>query len=669
MGAFNIDLEHVDTSLDLNEYKGDLIPDIDLNENNTLLKLMRFRYREWGDKKVWMTHKDFGIWQPFSWKDCYEHIELVHLGLVSLGLEPGDMVGIIGDTDPRWFWAEFAVVAAKGIVAGMYTDYHYEEVKYILGFSKAKFAFAKDQEMMDKIVVNVEKGFLPNLKKVIYWEAKGLWFYDYDWMLSYDELEELGREYKKSHPNLFEENIDRTEPDEPACVMLSSGTTRMTEDGVPRSQMGQMTHRAIMANMLGLFRLAPWKESDRWLSFLSPAWAEQYFGITTALLFGTEVAFPEEPETSMSDIREIGPQALLFGARLWDAKIREASGRLADSSWFKKIFYDLFLPIGEKMAPYNMTKRKAPLWLRIAYKLGYWIVFRPMRDQMGLLTPIQCLNGGSTLSPDSLRWFHALGVPVKQIYGTTEAGLHSIHPDDDIDGETVGKIVNLDWVKISEEGEVLLRGAIMGCGYLNDLEAWEKNFDDEGWYHTGDAGHINEKGHLIFYDRMKDMVTVPSGRKFSPQYVEARLNHSRFISDCLVIGGEDKEFVSAIVMIDYENAGDWAEKRHIAYTTYPDLSQKPKIYDLVREDMVRVNQYLAEDIKIRKFCNLHKEFDPDDAEMTRSGKIRRKFMEERYHELIETIYSGEEKYETEAPVKYRDGRTGKIRTAVSVKTV
>jgi len=667
MGKIEIDLKHVDTSLDLNEFKEDICPDLDLNENNTLPKVMRARVRQWGGEKIWMTHKDFGIWQPYTWKDCYERIELVHLGLVSLGLEPGDVVGIIGDNDPRWFWAEFAVQVGRGIVAGMYTDYHYAEVKYVLGFSKATFAFAKDQEMVDKIVH--EKDNLPNLKKCIYWESKGLWFYEQPWLMSYDELEDLGREYKKSHPTLFDENIDKGQPDEPAVIMLSSGTTRMTEDGVPRSQMGQMTHRAVMANLIGIFKLDAWYPTDRWLSYLSPAWGEQYFGLTGGLLSGLEVDFPEEPETINNDIREIGPQALLFPARLWEARIAEVFSRLKDSSRFKRFFYNRFLPLGYKMADYVMTGKKAPLWLSILNKIGYWLVFRPLRDQMGLLHLRHGYNAGATLGPESLRWLHALGIPVKQLYGTTEAGIHCIHPDGDIDYETVGKVLKPEWITVSKEGEILMRGPILGCGYLNDLGAWEKVFDEEGWYHTGDAGHINENGHLIFYDRMKDMVTMPTGRKFSPQYVESRLKFSEFITDCIVLGGEDKAFVSAIVTVDYANAGDWAEKHRVPYTTYPDLSQKSQIYDLVKEEVERVNLYLADDIKIKKFANLHKEFDADDAELTRSGKIRRKFFEERYAELIATIYSDAEKYETEAPVKYRDGRTGKIRTSVTIKTV
>lgn len=641
--------------------------DIDIEKHNTIPKLLRHQVQKYGDKKTYMCHKDFGIWNSYTWKDAYEHVELVHLGLKKLGLKEGDVVSCIGDNDPRWFWAEYAVQIGRGIVAGMYVDYHYAEVKYVLGWSKARFAFAKDQEMVDKIIEVKES--LPNLEKVFYWDEKGLWFYDIPWLMSYDELEEMGREYKKSHPTLFEENINKTEPDDIATIMLSSGTTRMTDDGVPRSQMGMMTHRALLLNVIEIMRLDPWYESDRWVSYLSPAWGEQYFGITFPLLSGTEICFPEQPETITHDIREISPQVLLFTARLWEMMVSGVLSKINDARWINRFLYNMCLPIGHKMADLLMARKRIPLWVHVVYKIADWIVFRALRDNMGLKKIRHAYNAGSILGPDAIRFFHAIGIPLKQLYGSTEIGIHTIHPDDDINYETVGKILNTEYMKISDEGEILVRGPMLGRNYLNDEEAWKKNFDEEGWYHTGDSGHIDEKGHLVFYDRMKDMVTLSTGKKFAPQYVESRLKFSAYIKDCLVLGGEDREFVSALLTIDYENVGNWAEDRHIGYTTYVDLSQKPQVYELVRKDLERVNRYLSEDVRIIKFANFHKEFDADDAEVTRSGKIRRKFMESSYSGLIDAIYSNTDTYEMEAPVKYRDGRTGSIKTHVRIETV
>ncbi|RLB29771.1 MAG: long-chain fatty acid--CoA ligase, partial [Deltaproteobacteria bacterium] len=254
-------------------------------------------------------------------------------------------------------------------------------------------------------------------------------------------------------------------------------------------------------------------------------------------------------------------------------------------------------------------------------------------------------------------------------YGTTEIGLHCVHPDDEIDHETVGKVLNPEYMRISEDGEIQVKGPLMAKTYFGDEEGWKNNFTADGWFRTGDAGRIDEKGHLIFYDRLKDMIKLKNGHSFPPQYIESRIKFSPFIKDCLVIGDENKDFPSAIIVIDYENVGDWAEKNHVGYTTYVDLSQKPEVYELIRTDIEKVNEKLDPKGKIARFVNLHKEFDADDAELTRSGKIRRKYMEEKYSDLIDVIYSDKNTYSVEAAVKYRDGRTGKIKTEVYIQNL
>ena len=636
--------------------------------NNTLPKILCANVQKYGEKKILMSHKRFGLWNAYTWKQVYENTELVFLGLKSMGMETGDVVGIIGDNDPRWFWAEYATQCARGITIGMYIDYHYEEVKYVLGFSKAKYAFAKDQEMVDKILHVKED--LPHLKKVIYWEEKGLWFYDYPWLMSYDELQGLGREYKLEHPELFERSIDETRPDDPACVMLSSGTTRMTEDGVPRSQMAVMTHASIIDNLFGIFEYDPWLDTDEWVSYMSPAWGEQYFGICGPLLSGAEICFPESPETVDADIRERAPEALIYPSVVWENKMSEITKSINNARWINKFIFKKSLSIGNKMV--DATKggnNQIPIWLKIVWKICYWTVYRHLHDNLGLKNIRHAYNAGSLLAPELARFFLAIGITLKQLYGTTETGLNCIHPDDEIDYETVGKILYPDNLKISDDEEILLKGSVLACTYLNDEEAWKENFDEDGWFHTGDAGRINKRGHLIFYDRFKDLIHLKTGKAFSPQYIEARLKFSSWIGNCIVIGGEDKDFVSVIIIIDYNIVGQWAEDRHIGYTTFVDLSQKPQVYKLIREAIEDINKNLDDEVQIKKFVNLHREFDADDAEITRSGKIRRKFLEERYQDLIDFMYSGGKEYEVTASVKYKDGRVGQIRATVQVEKI
>lgn len=639
--------------------------DITNERTNTLPKTFRFRVEKYGHKKIFMRHKDYGLWNSYTWQECFERTEKVFLGLVRMGFVENDVIGIMGDNDPKWFWAEYATQAGKGIVVGLYVDYHYAEVKYVLNFSNAKFVFAKDQEMVDKILE--VKDSLPHLQKIFYWDPRGLWFYDDPLLMSYDDLEKQGDDYKKKYPDLFKQNIDRTKPDDIACIMLSSGTTRMTEDGVPRSQMGMMTHKSIMLNLMGIFKYDPWYPEDRWVSYMSPAWGEQYFGITGPLIAGCEICFPEKPETIDHDIREIGPQALLFPARLWESKVSEVFSRMNDAFIINRWLFQMALPIGERMADYRLKGQMPSSWLKILYKFCDVLVFAGLRDNMGLKYARHVYNSGALLGPDSARFFHTIGLTLKQLYGTTEIGLHCVHPDDEIDPETVGKVLNPEYMRISENNEIQVSGPLMAKTYFGDDESWKENFTEDGWFQTGDAGRIDERGHLIFYDRLKDMIELKSGHSFPPQYIESRIKFSPYIKDCLVIGDRDKEYPSAIIIIDYENVGDWAEKNHVGYTTFVDLSQKPQVYELIKADIEKVNKKLEEPGKIAKFVNLHKEFDADDAELTRSGKIRRKYMEEKYGDLVKVIYSDEDVYSVKASVKYRDGRAGTIKTEVHIQ--
>ncbi|MEW6033261.1 MAG: AMP-binding protein [Chloroflexota bacterium] len=635
---------------------------------DTLPKLLRAQYQKYGDKKVAMRKKEFGIWNEYTWKDSYQHVRRVSLGLVSIGLKPGDVVAIVGDSDPQWFWAEYATQAAGGIAVGMYVDAHFTEIKYLLSHSEAKFVFAKDQEQVDKVLE--VKGDLPALQKVIYWEAKGLWYYDLPFLMSWEELEGLGKKYDEEHPAAFDENIDRTKPDDIAVLCYTSGTTRATEDGIAKQKGVMLSHGFLITNASAWHEVDPWFDNDVWLSFVPPAWgAEQITGIAGCLLSGTEVNFPEEPETVTENIREVGPQILFMGARLWENYASLTQSKNNDTTRLKRWLFNTFLRVGYRRADLKFQGKRPSIIERGLFSIADWLVFRPLRDKLGMLRLRSGFQAGSSLSADTLKFFHAIGVNLKQLYGLTEGGVFCFHTDDDIDPETVGRPIHMDWVRISPQGEILLTGPLRSKGYYKDPEATRELIDSEGWLHTGDSGHINEKGHLVFYDRIKEMVELSSGRKFAPSYIEGKLRFSPYVKDVMVMGGPDKPFVSAMVNIDFENVSDWAEEHRINYTTFVDLSQKEQVYDLILKDMERVNRYLPDEMKVRKFVNLHKEFDPDEAELTRSRKLRRKFVENRYADVIGAIYGGKEGFDIEAPVKYRDGRTGIIKTTIRVKSV
>ncbi len=639
---------------------------------DTLPKLLKRNYEKYGDKKVALRVKDRGIWQRYTWKDYYEKVKYFSLGLVSLGLEPGDKVSILGENKPEWFWAELAVQAARGTVVGIYTDSLPVEIGYFVKHSDSKFVIAHDQEQVDKFLLPYKdregnehpplKDELPLLKRIIYWDPKGLWNYDDPILMSFDRVIELGKEYEKFHPGLFEKNIEEGRPDDIGVFCYTSGTT-----GLPKAAMlRQSSLRAVVDSWIGVDK---WNDTDRYVSFLPPAWiTEQAIGIAGGLASGMEVNFPEEPETVQENIREIGASVLFFGPRQWESIIRLVQAKIIDTSPLRRFFYYLFLPVGYKVAEIKLQRKKPNLLWQILYFLANLIVFRPLKDKVGLLKIRCAYTAGAAVSPDILHYFQAIGVNIKQLYGGSEQGLVTLHRDGEIKWETSGPSMPGMEIRLSEEGEIIVRGENMFAGYYKNPEATREKIRN-GWYYTGDFGYLDEDTHLVVIDRMEDLKGLKGGRKFSPQYTEIRLRFSPYIKDALVIGGEDKDYVSAIINIDLGNVGRWAEAKRIPYTTFTDLSQKPEVIELIKSEIQKVNQSLPEWTRIRKFVNLHKEFDPDEAELTRTRKMRRAFVEDRYQYLINALYGDRKELVVEAPITYRDGRTGVIQTAVKITEV
>jgi long-chain acyl-CoA synthetase len=386
------------------------------------------------------------------------------------------------------------------------------------------------------------------------------------------------------------------------------------------------------------------------------------------------VNFPEAPETVQPNIREVAPQSLLFSARLWENMVALVQVKLIESTWLNRLLYRVFMPVGYKVAGLRFEERRsAGLHLRLLHTLGEFAIFQPLRDKLGLVKVKSAYSSGAALNPDVIRFFRAIGVNIKQLYGSTEAQVHTLHVGDDVRFETVGIPPPGMEIRTAEDGEILVKGPTVVCGYYKDPEATEKAFvvDQQGqrWYRTGDAGHIDSTGHLIYLDRVKEMLTLSSGEKYSPQYIEGRLKFSPYIRNVMTVGGEDTPFVTALINVDFDNVGRWAERRGLAYTTFVDLSQKPEVYELIREDVQRVNRALPPLARVRKFVLLHKEFDADEGELTRTRKLRRGLLGERYGDMIAAMYGGDDRVEVQAAVKYRDGREGIIKTTVRVATL
>ncbi len=625
----------------------------------TIPQIIADNASKWGGRTA-MCMKRFGIWQKFTWQEYYDQIKHFSLGLISLGLQKGDVVCIIGDNEPEWFWGEFAVQSAGGIPTGIFVDCIPSEVKYIATHSDAKFAIVNDQEQTDKFLEI--KNELPLLKKVVYWDPKGLRNYDDPLLISFNKVIELGKEYFKIHPALFEEKIALGKAGDTAFIYYTSGTT-----GLPKGAI--TTHQALITTAKDFIMRYPLTEKDNLISNFPAAWVgDSYFGTIPHLLTGAVLNFPEEPETIAEDTREVGPNFVIYGPRQWESLVSDIHVKILDTSWIKRVFYKIFMPVGHKMSDVRFAGKNPGLWLRVAHWAAYWTLFRPLKDKLGLSHIRFAVTGSSVLSLDTFRLLHALGIQLRQVYASTEAGFISSHSNGEVKFETVGRPALGTEVRLTDEGELLVRSKCMFNCYLKNEKKTAETFVN-GWCHTNDAVNIDEEGHLIFMDRLEHMGVLSSGVKYAPQYIEGRLRFSPYIKDAMVLGGKDKSFVSAIVNIDFTMVGKWAERNHVPYTTFVDLSQKSGVADLVRKDLQRVNSFLPEQARVKKFVLMHKEFDADESELTRTRKIRREFVEEKYKNLIQAMYGQIEEVPVEANVTYRDGRKGTVSTTIKVRLV
>ncbi|MEE4352603.1 MAG: AMP-binding protein [Desulfatiglans sp.] len=622
---------------------------------DTLPKLLRDRARRFPEK-IAMRKRLFGIWNEFTWKEVYGHVKNIALGLLSLGFERGDKAIIIGDNDPEWFWCEWAVLSLGGVVSGVYIDCVPEEVKYYLEHSGSSFVFARDQEQVDKILAICQEN--KAIEKIVYWDERGLWFYDDPTIMELKRLEELGDEWSNKNTHLIEDHIEKGNGEDIAVFCYTSGTT-----GEPKAAM--IDHLNLLSAIECLTDVNHYLPTDNYISYISPAWiTEQFLGLAGGLFTPLIINFPEKPETVQTDIRDIGPQIIFYAARLWENLASTIQVKIIDSSRFKRLSYNLASKISNRCLLLQEEGKTVGPFLKLSHKIADFVVFRPLRDRLGLNGVKVAYTAGAAISPDMMRLFHTIGINIKNLYGSTEAGLISVHRDDDIRYETVGTPFDKCTIKISDEGEIFCKSDMVFKGYYKNPEATKKALKG-GYYHTGDAGYFDQ-GHLIYEDRLSELIALDDNNQFSPQFIEIRFRFSPFIMDAIVFGGPNKPFISAILTIDFENVSKWAENRRIAYTTYSDLSQKKEVRGLLKGIVKDVNSYLPDYSKVKAFVSLHKEFDADEAELTRTRKLKREPIERRYQNILSSIYEKREKIDITSQVTYRDGRVGKVSTELFI---
>ncbi len=630
-------------------------------KGDTWPKILKYNYERYGDNRRAMRHKHNGIWQPYTWKDYYLNVKYLALGLLSLGFEPGNKLAIIGDNAPQWYYAELAAQANHGVSVGLYSDLTPPEIKYIVENSEARFAVVEDQEQVDKVIQIKDQ--LPLLEKIIYWNYKGLAHYDDPVLIGYREVLQEGRQYDEDHPRLFEQNVGTGNADDVCGLIYTSGTTGDAPKGAVH------TYRTMRTSVDHHLHLDPWHGTDNVVPYLPPAWmTEQWLGIGCHLLSASILNFAEAPETQQRDIREIRPNIVCYGARQWEGQAAMVQARIDAADPLKRFVFRLLMPTGYKMADLKYRKQEPSFFLKARYVLADVSLFRSLRNSLGLSNARICYTTGAMLSPDALRFYHALNLPLKSLYGTTEGGALTGAQNNDIRLETVGRVHEGADVKITDCGELVYRQPGTFVGYYKDPKKTAEVLKD-GWFYSGDSGFINEDGHIVFLDRLEDLVELACGDRLVPQSIESRLRFSPYIKDAWVFAGPKREYASAIIIIDYVNVGRWAGQRRVAYSTFTELSQKPEVHELVKQEIDRINRTLSAGCRVKKFINLHKEFDPEEGELTRTRKLRKVFLEERYRELIDAIYADQTEVPIEVQVKHQDGRTGSTKTTLQIKSI
>jgi len=633
---------------------------IEITPEMTIPRLFYQQAKRYGKERVAMREKEFGIWRPITWQDYLNNVKYIALGLISLGLEEGDKVAMIGDNRPEGLWAEMAAICARGVGVWLFQDCLIDEVRYIIDHSDTRFLFGEGQEEVDKAISIFNE--CPKLQKIIWDDPKGMRNYKEDYLISLKEVQQLGRELDKEKPNLFEELINKGSGEEVALLFYTSGTTALPKGAL-------LSHNNMLTMGQHLMAVDPCENTDDYVSYLPFAWiGEQMMSISCGLQIGYTINFPEEPDTAQENIREIGPHVMFAPPRMYEQMTRSVQVKYLDATWIKRKIYEFSTYVGYKVANLKFDKKPVPIIWRFLEWIASIAVQKKLKDHLGLSRVRNAYTGGAAMGPDHFRFFHALGVNLKQIYGQTEvAGISVVHRSGDIKFDTVGHPIPGTEVKIGEGGEILTRSPSVFLGYYKNPEATEKTLQD-GWLYSGDRGFIDDDGHLVVFDRTKDVFTLKDGKPFAPQYLETRLKFSPYIRDSWVIG-DKKDHISAVLCIDYAVVGKWADEKKLNYTSYQELSQMPEVYDLVEKQIRQANKDLPDLAKVVKFTNLYKELDADDDELTRTRKLRRAFVEKRYEEIVDALYSDNHSVHIDTTIKYEDGREAQIKTDMQIRTV
>jgi long-chain acyl-CoA synthetase len=614
-----------------------------------------------GPERIAIREKAYGIWLTYSWQDYLRYTKLTGLGLVALGLKRGENVGLILDNHPEWLFSELGAQAFGGVTTTLFTSSVAKELVHGLNRIQAAYVIVQDQEQVDKLLEAQDE--LSHVRRLVYIDPTGMRTYEGNpWLISFSQLLELGEKLDNDQPDLFIKELWEGKPDDVALMLMTSGTT-----GEPKLVM--LAHENFTDMAQKWLGTSPIGIGDNWISITPTAWiVDQMWGVGITLSGGMVMNFPETAETAVEDFREIGPTVIVTSSRFWEDLASRIRVKINDAGLIKRRLYNYSQKVGGEVVDLESQAQEIPARLRGLKWLLTRIVSRPLMDRVGCLGFRAAYTGGHPISPEVIRFFRANGLNLKQCYGLTEAGgIFQVQPDGEVKPETVGVPLPGAEIKITEDQEVLVASKSNFKGYYQDKEETAEVLKD-GWFYTGDAGYLDDDGHLLIIGRKQDIMRTKEGEAFSPDFIETRLKFSPYIKEA-VIWGEGELYLTAFINIDFGNVGNWAEERKIPYTTYTDLSQQPAVEEMIRGEVREVNTQLPKPMQLAKIINLYKLLDADDEELTRTGKVRRKFVFEQYKDLIDAMYADKTELDVKGKVHYRDGHVGTIETTVRILEV
>jgi len=630
---------------------------LDSARTDTLPKLLQ-RNAEESPDDAGIREKTRGVWQSFGWATYRDRVRDFALGLASMGFQRGDKLSVVGDNRPQLYIAQLSAQVLGGISVPVYQDSIASELVYVLNHAETSVIVAEDQEQVDKALSLKDQ--LPKLRWIIYDDARGLWAYEDPMLRSFEAVLKEGGAWGKAHPAYYADELAKGRPDDVAMIAYTSGTT-----GSPKGVM--LSHRNMIAAAESFIEVNETKAGDNWLSYLPMAWVgDAAFSLGMALAGKLVVNCPESPESVQRDLRELGPNAMLAPPRIWENMLTVMQVKGGDATPIKRRVFDYFRALAERCELKRTDGTPLSLGERVGLALGEFLVYGPVRDQLGLRNARWCYTGGAPLGPDTYRFFRSFGINLKQVYGATEASaLIACQADAEANPNTVGRPMPRIDVRIDDNGEVMLKGPNVFLGYFKQDDVTKETLTGEGWLKTGDAGFFDKQGHLVIIDRAKDVGKLTDGSAFAPQFIENKLKFSPYIREAVAFG-HARPMVVAMIAIDMQTVGTWAEKRGLAYTSFMDLSRKPEVAGLIGEEIAKANASLPDVQQVKRFLLLNKELEADDAEMTRTRKVRRKFVAEKYAAVIDAFYNGGRQVKVTMDITFEDGRKSSLTNDIAI---